>query len=220
MSRYRRSSYTPTSYKTADVFAAACAAHRANCGYLKIGATDDEGEVIRLPNKIIIRQFLDLSFDIRDEDRELSKKVIQFCQSLTFKLLADRKLSDFEKNILKIVEKETIDSNYDIAIISSLPAAYFRKNDRMINDARINEATGFIGKVGDKIKFTIEVLRCNYSENWQTYFITAITPDDKVVFFAYRERLEVGANINGEGKVKSHRNEREDSTQLNYVKVL
>ena len=59
--------YTRTSYKTSDVFAAACAAHRANCGYLKIGATDADGNVIRLPNKILIRQFLDASFDIRNE---------------------------------------------------------------------------------------------------------------------------------------------------------
>ena len=213
MSRYGRSSYTRTSYKTADVFAAACAAHRANCGYLKIGNTDDEGNVIRLPNKTLVLQFLAGSFDIRDEDREFSEKVIQFCKSLTFKMLSDRKLSAFEKSMLSIVQKETIDSNYDIAIISSLPATYIRATDRLITDARIKNALGFVGQVGDKID-------CNYSENWNTYFVTAITPDDKVVFFAHRNRLEVGANINGTGKVKSHRDQYEDSTQLNYVKVF
>ena len=212
--------FTRVTYNTADVFAAACAAHRANCGYLKIGATDDEGNVIRLPNKILIRQFLDSSFDIRDEDRELSEKVMQFCQGLTFKMLTDRKLSEFEQSMLSIVEKETIDSNYDIAVISSLPASYIRANERKTVDARVNAATGFVGQVGDKIKFTAEVLRCNFSEQWGTFFVTAITPDNKVIFFAHRNKLEVTSNINGEGKVKSHRNEREDSTQLNYVKVF
>jgi hypothetical protein len=215
MARFNR-----TSYKTADVFAAACAAHRANCGYLKIGATDDEGNVIRLPNKILIRQFLDSSFDIRDEDRDLSEKVMQFCQALTFKMLTDRKLSDFEQSMLRVVETETLESNLDIAIVSSLPAAYIRENDRKVVDTRIKAATGFIGAVGDKIQFTAEILRCNFSDQWGTFFVTAITPDNKVIFFAHRNKLEVTANINGEGKVKSHRNEREDSTQLNYVKIL
>lgn len=212
--------YTLPSYNTADVFAAACAAHRANCGYLKIGATDDEGNVIRLPNKVLIRQFLDASFDIRDEDRDLSEKVMQFCQGLTFKMLTDRKLSDFEQNMLRVVEAETIASPYDIAVISSIPASYIRANDRKVVDTRINAASGFVGQVGDKIKFTAEILRCNFSEQWGTFFVTAITPDNKVIFFAHRNKLEVTSNINGEGKVKGHRNEREDSTQLNYVKVF
>ena len=210
--------YTRPVYNVADVFAAAAAAHRANCGYLKIGATDDEGNVIRLPNKILIRQFLDGSFDIRDEDRELSEKVIQYCQGLTFKMLSDRKLTDFEQSMLSIVEKETIDSNFDIAVVSSLPAAYIRANDRKTADARINSATGFVGKVGDKIKFTAEILRCNFSDQWGTFFVTAITPDNKVIFFAHRNKLEIGANINGEGKVKAHRPH--PGTQLNYVKVF
>lgn len=212
--------YTRPSYNTADVFAAACAAHRANCGYLKIGATDDEGNVIRLPNKILIRQFLDASFDIRDEDRELSEKVMQHCKSLTFKILSDRRMSEFEQNMLRIVEAETLDSNFDIAIVSSLPAAYIRANERKVADARINSATGFIGTVGDKVKFTAEIVRCNFSEQWGTFFVTAITPDNKAIFFAYRNKIEVGANINGEGKIKAHRNQREDSTQLNYVKIV
>jgi hypothetical protein len=212
--------FTRTSYKTADVFVAACAAHRANSGYLKIGATDDEGNVIRLPNKILIRQFLDSSFDISDEDRDLSEKVIQFCQGLTFKMLSDRRLTEFEQSMLSIVEKETLDSNYDIAIVSSLPAAYIRANDRKVVDARINAAVGFVGEVGDKIQFTAEILRCNFSDQWGTFFVTAITPDNKVIFFAHRNKLEITSNINGEGKVKAHRNQREDSTQLNYVKIV
>ena len=212
--------YVSPSYNTADVFVAACAAHRANCGYLKIGATDDEGNVIRLPNKILIRQFLEKSFDVRDEDRELSEKVMQFCRSLTFKLLMEHRLSDFEQNMLSIVEKETLSSIFDISVVSSLPAAYLRAHDRKTIDARINSATGFIGTVGDKIKFTAEVLRCNYSEQWGTFFVTAMMPDNKAIFFSYRNKIEIGVNIIAEGKIKAHRNQREDSTQLHYVRVF
>ena len=212
--------YENPSYNTADVFAAACATQRVNGGYLKYAETDGEGNPTKLPNKILIRSFLERDFDIRDEDRELGEKVMQFCNGLTFKLLADKRLNDFEQSMLMIAEKTTIDSNYDIAVISSIPATYIRANDRKVVDARINAATGFIGAVGDKIKFTAEILRCNFSDQWGTFFVTALTPDNKVIFFAHRNKLEIGANINGEGKVKAHRNQREDSTQLNYVKVL
>jgi hypothetical protein len=37
------------------------------------------------------------------------------------------------------------------------------------------------------------------------------------VFFAYKQSLTVGDNINIDGKVKAHR---DNSTQLNYVKMV
>ncbi len=208
--------YTRPSYNTSDVFAAACAAQRVNGEYLKYTAVNDEHGTTRLANKVLIHNFLKGDFDIRDEDRELGEKVMQHCRGLTFKLLTDKRLSDFEQNMLTIVEKETTNSNYEISIVSSLPASYARTVVRKNIDVRLRETEGLIGQVGDKIALSAEVVRCNFSEQWGTHFVTAITPDNNQVFFAYRNKIEVGTTITAEGKVKAHR---ENTTQLNYVKI-
>jgi hypothetical protein len=205
------------SYNTADVFAAAAAAHRVNGGYLKYTETNDEHLTSKVANKILIRQFLDGDFDIREQDREVGKKVMQHCRSLTFKLLTDKRLSDFEQNMLSIVEKETVGSNFDIAIVSSLPAAYERTQIRNTVEVRLRETECLDGLVGDKVAISAEVVKCYFSDTWGTHFVTAITDDNKQVFFAYRNKLEVGSNFTAEGKIKS---QRDNSTQLNYVKMI
>jgi hypothetical protein len=212
MARYQR-----PSYNTVDVFAAACAANRVNGGYLKYTETNDEAGTSKIANKVLIRQFLDGTFDVRDSDREQGEKVMQHCRSLTFKLLTDKRLSDFEQNMLSIVEKETLDSNYDIAIVSSLPNTYNRSEYRRAVDTRIRETEGVLGTVGERVQVTAEVVKSYFSDQWGTHFITAITDDNKQVFFAYKQSLTVGDNINIDGKVKAHR---DNATQLNYVKMV
>jgi hypothetical protein len=212
MARYQR-----PSYNTVDVFAAACAANRVNGGYLKYTETNDESGTSKIANKVLIRQFLDGTFDVRDSDREQGEKVMQHCRSLTFKLLTDKRLSDFEQNMLSIVEKETLDSNYDIAIVSSLPNTYNRSEYRRAVDTRIRETEGVFGTVGERVQVTAEVVKSYFSDQWGTNFITAITDDNKQVFFAYKQSLTVGDNINIDGKVKAHR---DNATQLNYVKMV
>jgi hypothetical protein len=209
--------YIRPSYNTADVFAAAAAAHRVNGGYLKYSETNDEAGTSKIANKILIRQFLDGNFDIREQDREVGEKVMQHCRSLTFKLLTDKRLSDFEQNMLSIVEKETVGSNFDIAIVSSLPAAYERTQIRNTVEVRLRETECLDGLVGDKVAISAEVVKCYFSDTWGTHFVTAITEDNKQVFFAYRNKLEVGSNFTAEGKIKS---QRDNSTQLNYVKMV
>lgn len=209
--------YIRPSYNTADVFAAAAAAHRVNGGYLKYSETNDEAGTSKIANKILIRQFLDGNFDIREQDREVGEKVMQHCRSLTFKLLTDKRLSDFEQNMLSIVEKETVGSNFDIAIVSSLPAAYERTQIRNTVEVRLRETECLDGLVGDKVAISAEVVKCYFSDTWGTHFVTAITDDNKQVFFAYRNKLEVGSNFTAEGKIKS---QRDNSTQLNYVKMV
>lgn len=209
--------YIRPSYNTADVFAAAAAAHRVNGGYLKYSETNDEAGTSKIANKILIRQFLDGDFDIREQDREVGEKVMQHCRSLTFKLLTDKRLSDFEQNMLSIVEKETVGSNFDIAIVSSLPAAYERTQIRNTVEVRLRETECLDGLVGDKVAISAEVVKCYFSDTWGTHFVTAVTDDNKQVFFAYRNKLEVGSNFTAEGKIKS---QRDNSTQLNYVKMV
>lgn len=213
--------YTRPTYIVADVFAAACAAFRINGSYIKqdeVTFHENGGHSVdKIANKKLIRQFLNGSFDISDSDREMGEKVRQHCNGLSFKIITGKTLSEFEQAMLSVADKETTDSNYDIAVVASLPASYERAQARIQQDAMLREKSGTLADaVGDKVELDIEVVRCNYSNNWETHFVTA-TVDDAVVFFASRNKLELSSKLRIKGKVKAHK---EDRTQLSHVKVI
>jgi uncharacterized protein YxjI len=216
MARYIRPVYNIT-----DVFAAACAAFRINGSYIKrdeITFHDNGGHTVdKIANKTLVHQFLKGDFDLRDEDREMGEKVRQYCSSLTFKIISGKTLSEFEQAMLTIADKETTDSNYDIAVVASLPASYERAQARIQQDAMLRDHQGILpDAIGSKVELDIEVVRCNYSNNWETHFVTAIV-DNAVVFFASRNKLDIGSKLRIKGKVKDHK---EDRTQLSHVKFL
>lgn len=222
MARYTRPA-RPV-YSIADVFAAACAAQRVNGEYLKtddITYYDDGHEythkVNRVANKTLVHQFLKGEFGMSLEDHEMGDKVMQYCRSLTFKLLTDKRLSDFEQTMLTIVEKSTTDSNYDIAVVASLPASYQRSLIRAEQNVRLREAAGCLeAPVDSKVEMDVEVVRCNYSNEWGVFYVTAIA-DAGVVFFAQQRKIDVDSKIRIKGKVKRHK---EDRTQLSHVKIV
>ena len=156
--------YVRPVYSVADVFAAAAAAHRMNGSYLKsddITFHDDGGHTVnKIANKTLVHQFLKGDLGMTLEDHEMGDKVMQYCRSLTFKLLSDKRLSDFEATMLSIVEKSTTDSNYDIAVVASLPASYERSLVRAEQNVRLREASGCIdAEVGSKIRIKGKVKR-------------------------------------------------------------
>ena len=213
--------YTRPTYNITDVFAAACAAFRINGSYIKQDEVTyhDSGShtVDKIANKTLVHQFLKGAFDLRDEDREMGEKVRQHCNGLSFKIITGKTLSEFEQAMLTIADKETTDSNYDIAVVASLPASYERAQARIQQDAMLREKGGTLtDAVGDKVELDIDVVRCNYSNNWDTHFVTA-TVDNAVVFFATRNKLELGSTLRIKGKVKAHK---EDRTQLSHVKFV
>jgi hypothetical protein len=202
-----------------NVWSAACAAQRINGSYIKLSViSESDPATTKLSNRMIVEQLLaDLS-GITDEDREQGVKVRAFYQAYTFKILQGKQLSDFDNTAMLIANRDVITGNYDVAVIASLPSCYERGVVRQSADQRINFATGgFIGKANDKVTASIEVLKSVFSMKWNTNYVTGITIDDQVVFFAYKEALDIGKVLNINGTVKAHR---DNSTQLNRVKVI
>jgi len=74
-----------------------------------------------------------------------------------------------------------------------------------------------LGRVNDVVTVQGEVVRCNYSAKWATFYVTMITDANHQVFFAYREGLEPGKLIKLRGRVKRHADR---ATQLSRVKLL
>jgi hypothetical protein len=217
MARYQK---PVLNFNADDVWGAACAAQRINGAYVKLSmiSESDPNSTYKLSNRQIVESLLVDTFNITDEDREQGKKVRAFYQALTFKILQGKHLTDFDNNAMVLSNRDVITSNYDLAVIASLPSCYERGVERQTAEQRVNFATGgFIGKAGDKVKLEIEVIKCIYSHSYNVFFVTGITENDQPVFFSFKNKVPTGDTMNIFGTVKAHR---DNITQLNRVKVL
>jgi hypothetical protein len=218
MARYQK---PVVNYNADDVWGAAVAAQRINGKYVKLSMISESDPTInQQSNRQIVNSFLADPFTITDEDREQGKQVRTFFQAFTFKILQGKALNEFNNTAMLIANRDVITSDYDVAVITSLPSSYERGVKQQNIDQRINFARGgYVGSVGNKIQVdNIEVLKCVYSEKWGTHFATCITNEDQVLFFAIKNKLEIGKTISIQGAVKSQRNP--NTTQLNRVKVI
>jgi hypothetical protein len=212
MARYQRPVFK---FNADDVWAAACAAQRINGSYVKMVPADQKGDT----NRQIVDMFLGQSDLIQQDDRDLAEKVRTYYKGFTFKILKGIKLSDFDNTAMVIANRDVIESNYDLAVICSLPSCYERGFKRDQLNQRLEFANGgTVGVPGNKIRIEgAEVIKCNFSQQYNTHFVSCITKEDQVVFFALRKDVPVGQVINIEGTVKVHRDR--NTTQLNRAKV-
>ena len=218
---YRKpSAPQPTiNFSADDVWAAAYEAFvRNDKQYIKVllpGVPEDQPQ----PNRVIAERLLANPEQISEESRQVGGVMRRYFQGLTFKLIEGKSLTPFMQSAFDAANKNTINSNYDLAVIVSLPATYEKSTKRDDVDRRIQWAQGgYIGFVGDKTEQRIEIIRKIWSQKWNTWFYSGINDQDQVLFFAHmKTQLEIGSYVTIQGVVKVHR---DNSTQLNRVKVL
>lgn len=216
MSRYQK---PVVNFNADDVWAAAVVAQRTNGAYVKVSMwSESDPKFSQQSNRHIMESLLADPLTISDEDRAEGKKVRAYFQAYTFKILQGRALSEFNNTAMLISNRDVITSNYDVAVICSLPASYAKGLKRDDTDRRINFARGgYVGGIGGKVTLNIEVLKQLWSEKYNTWYLTGITGEDQVVFFAHKTQYDIGTHLTIQGVVKG---QRETSTQLNRVKVI
>jgi predicted amidohydrolase len=67
------------------------------------------------------------------------------------------------------------------------------------------------------VDLAVRVVKSFYSQNFNTYYITAVTESNGAVMFTYRERFDFNTELKIRGNVREHGAE---MTRLNRVKVL
>lgn len=213
-------------YSVDTVWAAACAAQRVNGEYLKEDkyTYDTNGLVVscKRRNRSIMLEFLYNPNSILPEDfaqGEQCRKYIE--QDLTFRALKGQ-LTDFDnsvKSVLSITDRfYSVTNRYELAIVACLPASAAKSQANRDVVQRIEFASGgLFGTPGEKIKTRVEVLICNYSKQYNIFWVKGITDKDQPVVFSSKVARTPGTQLDIQGKVKNHRDK---LTQLNYVKVL
>ena len=213
----KRNPKPTVNFQAVDVWAAACAAQRINGSYVKVVPVENN-EYITETNRQIVENFLANTDLITEADREQGETVRKYYQGYTFKILQGKMLNEFDNNAMVISNRDVIESMYEVAVIASLPSCYERSVKRdSINRKLENAGGGFIGRVGEKVKVNVEVVRCTFSQQWMTHFVSGVTDKDQAVFFSYKQPIDIGKLIIAEGTVKRHG---ENITQLNRVKVV
>jgi hypothetical protein len=111
----------------------------------------------------------------------------------------------------------TITTDYEVSVITAMPKSHSQNLTRETVDGRLAYCDSTpVGPVNHRVDTEGEVVRSNYSSQYNTHYVTVITQDNRQVFFAYRERIEPGAKIRICGRVKRHADR---ATQLSRVKI-
>ena len=214
-------------YSVSDVWGAACHAQRINGAYFKEDVWEWPSEsatamqLNRKSNRNIMMDALENPFMITDEDRAAGEACLKFISNdMTFRALQN-KLTDFDRSVMKItaVSDRFFPQAHrlELATVACLPNSYQRALKRIAEQDRLNQTAGYIGTVGDKVTVDVDIVRCVFSQKWNTYYATAVTDKNETVFFAIREPLNTGTLLSVQGTVKAHR---DGQTQLNRVRVL
>jgi len=209
-----------------NVWGAAVAAQRINGSYVKetVQVYDDIARaytVINRRNRDIMTDILANPALITVEDIAQAQECRKFLQNdFTFRALKGR-LTDFDSAISKVLavseEFDSVTHKYELAVVASLPASHQRALDRQTLQERVRQTSGaLIGQLGDKVQLGVEIVKSNYSQQWNTWYATGITADNCAVYFAYRQELARGAKHTIVGTVKAHR---DGTTQLNRVVI-
>lgn len=211
-------------YPTDILFAAAAYAVRINAGYLKINEyapfdyqKGTGGELIKRTNKEVLLSALADQSLLTPDDLEQGRLTRQFCQGLIMRQLVHGNLSDYHKKLMECANEDE-GRIADAGIVAYAPVMYSATAKReAITDRLQNADRDYVSTPGEKVKLMVEVIRSSYSQQYNCFFITAITEDNKAVFFSFKRGLELNQKYSIEGKVKAHKPDFQ--TQLNYVKI-
>jgi hypothetical protein len=199
------------------VWSAACTAYRLNGGYLKEAETIGD-QVVRHTNRDLVRRALADPTLITDADRELAQNCRQHLAKAVTMQALKTELGEWSRITAKVCDLDIVDSMYDFSVITAMPHSYIKQLKKESVDARLARCkTSAIGKINDKVELSVEIVRNNYSANFNTWFVSAITSDNHAVFFAYREAMQPDTHVTIRGTIKRHT---DSATQLNRVKLV
>jgi hypothetical protein len=208
----------PTLDLTADqVWAAASAAYRVNGGYFKQPQVTDQGVITRPTNRELVRQYLAEPDSVTADDVEQGRRCRQDLLKQATMAALRNQATEWTLLTAEMAGLDTITTDYQVSVITAMPKSHSQNLARETVDSRLAYCDSDpVGRIDERVEVIGQVVRSNYSSQYNTHYVTVITDVNRQVFFAYRERIEPGANIKICGRVKRHADR---ATQLSRVKI-
>ena len=160
--------------------------------------------------------------------KEAGKIVDEFQQELVAKKLMGT-LNDFEQSVLNAIGNDVTD-NFGVAVLASLPNSFrvLQKRQGLDNFFEANRKTSdFVGKVGERLKFYVDVKDVKFIAKFNIHLVTCINDDGNIVKFFFNREPDIAGILEGKrvlltGKVKTHDVSKFSNckeTVMNYVKI-
>ena len=201
-----------------QVWAAAEAAYRINGGYLKTPEVTAEGKVVRPTNRELVRLYLAEPGSVSADDVEQGRRCRQDLLKQATMAALKNQATEWTLLTAEMAVLDTITTDYQVSVITAMPKSHIQNLTRETVDGRLAYCEAEpVGTDNQMVTVQGEVVRCNYSSNWNTHYVTMITDTNHQVFFAYREAVARGQNIQIRGRVKRHVDR---ATQLSRVKLI
>ena len=172
---------------------------------------------------MLVRKLLDANQGWTEEDVARGAEARAYWQAQLLKMVGDT-ANDFEKTAIQVANKESIEGNYDLAVLSSLVASAERGKAReVVNDSKMETNSKHVGNVGDHFALKdAEVIAVGAMSDFGKYRVDAKFNGNLFTWWSGKA-YDVGSKINVKGKIKGHIQDRATKvavTQLNYVKEI
>ena len=207
-------------YPAERVWAAACAAYRINGGYYKYPEITDEGKIVKPSNRELVKLYLADACDtfVTPADYAQGRKCRQDLSNASTLAALKNRLTEWGELSARMAGLETVDSDYEISVITAMPKSWEQTTLRENTDSRLAHCDDQpVGRINERVELAGEIVRCVYSNRFNTFYTTVITDANQQVFFAYRERLSTGRRVKICGRVKRHADR---ATQLSRVQLV
>lgn len=207
----------PDAFTALDLWAASAYAYRVNKGYIKSWASGDT-----VTNMQLVKQQLKENLSsVSDRDRTVGKLALEhFKRDMLMRTLKGDIKSDFERKLSAATAMEEFAFHADKSYWSVVPSqiAQFVKQ-RAYQDAveNVDIQAHPVAEIKTRITADIKIIKDFYSQNWGTYYYTALTDSDQLVRFAYKEKLKLGRHYSVKGTVVDFADK---TTKLNRVTIV
>lgn len=196
----------PDQFDIKEVVAVACAVDRVN-GFIR--KADAYGSSDKKPNVSFLYEYFcnNKSFTtVINQDSEMADDIIHYLKGLSFKAL-ERKLTDFESNVLTFVSSESVGKD-QLGIAASLPNVYRNKLEAdtwTVREADLARTSEFVGEVSKRCEFTAKIENLRFIAKTDSYLVSCSIDDKNILkFFSGNKIGTVGDVVQIIGFVKSH----------------
>mgnify|MGYP000892134437 CR=1 FL=1 len=214
-------------FPTKEVLSVSAAAHRINEGFIKKDQVrfDEKHKNKTCNSDLLYNHFYreKEKLQVLEKDIDLAEIIIDYLKGLSFKAI-ERELTDFEKNVLKLVSNDTIQKD-KIGISASLPKVYLNKieQDAWTDREHILSATSSAqGKLHQRETFDVVIEFCRYIPRTMSYLVTTSIDNKHILKFFHDKQFKVGSKIKVDGYVKSQgrgKYHNGQETIINRIKV-
>ena len=219
--------YTPVKIATQDLAALAFAAFRKNEGRVFKDATffdkEKDALITVTPNKVLMR---DGNLTVTDADRADAAAAIEvLTQDRTMRILKNQPVANFQNTLTNLVvgAESTMSDAGLMAFLPNMANQIKSKQQRDEEIAGLSQISEYLGKVGDKIKFSLTVMTSRWSDQFNCWLVNGKDDRGNLIGF-FTSKQDCTQNGVYTAKIKRTEQSRFHNgakvTTVNFVKPL